>query len=512
VSGRRGSPADLGGFDPRFLGITLRFASPEEWGRFRAETYAASVSQLATLPEDEAFTLMAEMTVLQHELRHFHDFLLSPYGQRLFRLKLQAFFNGFQALVLLLRAARQQGANCLPIPLSRWCRMPDDQRRTQIAQWNRGPKKPVDGGGWRPPDVPGLPEAIAPADLVLTDGRDPLATLLAATVRAYDNIGELLRNPNTAAAVVSLQPWHVMEVSALLVQMQEIANTLGPDAAYRFVDHLPRSGFPDAAVRLFRALDQPWRVRELAPGAADLSAVVAWALMGHYEKDGWQACPTERIERLFDHLLRQGPPPPEWPLRRKFQDWSDATGLSEPFDALRWQVDSNRALVARYQSPASDVPEAQRMGQAAPVLDAAKTLHAATALMRQTFEADPDGYVSPERYLDRLDRYPRPLIRCEFDTLFLTAAKLSPQVRKNWIVVFARTDTQGRRFLRTGVLKGPLPGIKVIDPSAGIKLYAEVLDIDYLFQPHNRLDWEFGEVVHRLLATELGLFPLHITG
>src|SRR5262249_2557601 len=157
---------------------------------------------------DEKFALMAEMTVLEHELRHFHDFLLSPYGQMLFRWKLQAWFNGFQALVLLLRAADQSGANCLPIPVARWCRMTEEKRRAQIMQWDRGPKKPPGGGGWRPPEIPFLPDPIQelPWSGVgrLEEGPDQLRMLLTATVRAYDQIGELLQNPMTAE---SLQPW-----------------------------------------------------------------------------------------------------------------------------------------------------------------------------------------------------------------------------------------------------------------------------------------------------------------
>jgi hypothetical protein len=509
---RRGPQLDLGGFDPRFLGVSLRFGSPEEWGRFCTETYAFTAPELAAMPADEAFTFMAETTVVQHELRHFHDFLLCPYGQMLFRWKLQACFNGFQALVLLLRAARREGANCLPIPLARWCRMPEERRRAQIVQWDRGPKTPH--GGWRPPNIPLLPdniEDLLPFRFALEKGPDSLSRSLAATARAYDKIGEMVRNPTTAKAPMPLQPWHVMEVSALLVQMQEIANTFGAAAAHRFLNKLPDSGFPVSAVRMFSALDKPWADRKLVPGAADQAAVVAWALMGNYEMDGWKACPTERIGRLFDHMSRQGPPPQGQPLRQTFREWSDATGLSEPFDAIRRHVNSNRALVARYQSIAS-TRGALAADHNTRVLEASQTLHAATSMMLKAFEDDPEGYVFPDRYLGKLDNYPRPLIRCEFDVLFLSASKLSPKVRKNWIVVFAKEDTQGRRFMRTGVLRTGIPGKEVVKPTAGIKLYTDVLAIDYAFQPTNRLDWEFDQVVRDELWTNLGLRPLNITG
>src|SRR5262249_55598348 len=159
--------------------------------------------------------------------------------------------------------------------------------------WDRGPKKPRAGVGWRPPDIPFLPDPIE--DLpssglaLIEEGPGQLRHSLAATIRAYDKIGELLQNPATAKAPTPLQPWHIMEVSALLVQLQEIANTLGEGAVDSFCDGLPQSGFPVSAVRLFQMLDKPWRDRNIAPGAADLAAVVAWALMGNYELDRWKA-------------------------------------------------------------------------------------------------------------------------------------------------------------------------------------------------------------------------------
>jgi hypothetical protein len=518
VSSRRGAQPDLGGFDPRFFGLTIRFSSSEQWERFCAKTYAFNASQLAAMPVDEAFAFMAEMTVLQHELRHFHDFLLSPYGQMLFRWKLQAYLNGFQALVLLLRGADQEGANCLPTPVARWCRLTEEERRAQIMQWDRGPKRPPGGDGWRPPNIPFLPEPIqdlpSSRTVMLEDGPDQLKMLLIATVRAYDNIGELLQNPTTAKSPMPLQPWHIMEVSALLVQLQEIANTLGERAIDGFYDGLQDSGFPVPAVRLFQTLDKPWRDRNLAPGAGELAAVVTWALMGNYELDRWKACATERIASLFELLTRRGPPPPELPVRQRFRQWADATGLCEPFEAMRRHADSNSALVARYESATASARGKIVLGadSTARVLEASKTLFAATSMMFKVFEEDPEGYVFPDRYLSKLDNYPRPLIRCEFDGVFLKASKLSPKIRKNWIVTFAKEDSQGRRFMRTGVLKVGIPGKEVIKPTAGIKLYTDILAIDYAFQPNNRLDWEFGEVTRQALLAETGLIPIQITG
>jgi hypothetical protein len=135
-------------------------------------------------------------------------------------------------------------------------------------------------------------------------------------------------------------------------------------------------------------------------------------------------------------------PPQGQPLRQTFREWADATGLSEPFAAIQRQVNSNLALVAQYQSFAN-TPGALAPDHNARILEAARTLYAATSMMLKAFEVDPEGYVFPDRYLGNLDNYARPVFRFEFDAHFLSASKLSPKVQKNWIVVFRQ-----RRYSR----------------------------------------------------------------
>src|SRR5687768_6984442 len=100
--------ADYGGFDPKFLGVTVRFEGSRPWNwhtfmmvhssepdKVLAEANAALAKGTA-----EAFDHVSVGTVLNHELRHFHDFLLSPIGNRIFRLRLMALINGVFALAI----------------------------------------------------------------------------------------------------------------------------------------------------------------------------------------------------------------------------------------------------------------------------------------------------------------------------------------------------------------------------------------------------------------------------
>lgn len=507
----RGIQADLGGFDPRLLGITVRFATHEEFERFRSPNYAFSAADLAKMKDDDAFRHLSEMTVLQHEIRHFHDFLLSPYGQTLFRLKLQAYFNGIQALTLLIDVGKRTSANCLPIPVTRWARMDEASRTSQAGRWSRGPKKAPDGGAWRPPPVPFLPDVteppLQPGMKVVPAGAGDLSALLRATLQAYDKIGELCNNPESAKVPMPLQPWHLMEVSALLVQAQEIAGIMGDALGHRFLNMLEESGFPTAAVRVLKVLEAAWTDRGLSPRPPDLAAVVAFGLMGSYATDGWKACPTHRIAALSSHLRAHGPPSPGEALRQTFSAWSVATGLSEPSEAMELQVRSNEALAGRYRESSASRGKGAKLTDTARV--GAEALHRASSNMLAEFIRDPEGYVAPARYLENLRRYPQPSIRCEFDGFRL---RVEPSDLDDWLVLFAQENLNGTQFMRTGLLNAGWSDQPVMPPEAASALYCDLLGVDYAFQPSNRLDWEFGEVARPEFRDQIGLTPLQITG
>src|SRR5450755_1996275 len=103
---------DFGGFDPSFLGVTIRFGSAGAWNAYQD----LSESELPSIPPDpdEAFERLSIASVLAHETRHFHDFFLSPYSARVFRWRVSALASLMQLMPLLI----EDEANCMPLPLS----------------------------------------------------------------------------------------------------------------------------------------------------------------------------------------------------------------------------------------------------------------------------------------------------------------------------------------------------------------------------------------------------------
>ena len=118
---------DFGGFNPRFGGVTIRIASQGAYDEF------VSFLTSDTLPGDkeEPFGPILMRSVMEHELRHYHDFLLGSYNGMLFRSRLQAVMNGIKAL----RAVKELPGDVFPLPLSKRMTLTAHERDAWLEEW-----------------------------------------------------------------------------------------------------------------------------------------------------------------------------------------------------------------------------------------------------------------------------------------------------------------------------------------------------------------------------------------
>src|ERR1043166_2489717 len=93
---------DFGGFDPSFVGVTLRFENEDAWRRYQAQNASPTPLSVKGLPPESRFEALSLASVVSHEVRHFHDFLISPYSARVFSLRLKALINELSTLPLFL--------------------------------------------------------------------------------------------------------------------------------------------------------------------------------------------------------------------------------------------------------------------------------------------------------------------------------------------------------------------------------------------------------------------------
>jgi hypothetical protein len=351
---------DFGGFDPRFpggIGITL--GSVEAYRAFArfAESDADSASASTGLGE------IALKSVIDHEVRHFHDALLSPWANSIFRMRAQALMNGMQAI----RVSRDVAGDTLPLPVGDWLRLNEEERSGYVREWEELVGAPVS-----PVPLPcGIDvDAIwrLSGSTIDTAGLEVESEFLAftsATLAAYDLIRKLLAGDPPAGAGPELRPSMIFEVTALAVQLVGIWQSQGSDEVLEFLSHLIDSERPYAKLwTLFTNLALELE-RAAEPDASYLSLVLAaqrhvlrmgiWTLLGNQELDGMAACPTRRFVALAEHLLAHLAAPENRAMdAAEAWDWWDAGTGSRPWRVgCQQSLDASQTTLRRYEDLAA---------------------------------------------------------------------------------------------------------------------------------------------------------------
>lgn len=302
---------DYGGFSPLFPGVTIRIASQAAWDEF------ISFLTSDTLPGDrqEPPGPIFMRSVVEHEIRHYHDFLLGSYNGMLFRCRLEAVQNATEALH---RIAELPG-EILPLPLTRWITLSDEERKAQLDEWAQfsgDGKKPV------PIDVPFMPkeallEPLEAGLYVMQEMEDEGAGRIfsvsaVAAARSYARLQELMHGDASRHRDL-INPGQIQEVLALTVQLCAVLQAQGEQQARIFVDFaLNDPGLP--AGRLWRVLAGmsarwiggiPRRDGEFGVVLAasfQIMAIGTWTLLGAYGSEGDAASPAERLKMLMMHF------------------------------------------------------------------------------------------------------------------------------------------------------------------------------------------------------------------
>ncbi len=140
----------FGTFEPRFYGVSVLLESPLAYQAFAATT--AAIPRKTSIPTLSPFEDICLATALDHEVRHFHDSLVSPFANRILMLRMMAAFNGLKAL----NRGQRLGANCIPVPLIKWVATNEDQR----SAWANEISQDLPPGLSLPLHLPPLPYLI----------------------------------------------------------------------------------------------------------------------------------------------------------------------------------------------------------------------------------------------------------------------------------------------------------------------------------------------------------------
>jgi hypothetical protein len=407
--------ADYGGFNPRFLGITLFYDSAVNY-----ESVAAYLTD-EDGPDVGGLHGVSLRSVLDHEMRHYVDFLLSTYSTATFRLRLQAMVNGVQAVSLV----REMEGAVLPVPLTRWALSSEEQRAGFEREWSE-----ILGRSASAIPVPSLSReqlrAPLPPGLSSIAGRSPeerFAAFAEAAVRAYASIDELTQGFGAAEDAPHLHPAYIHEVSALSAQLAAIHHGQGADEARTFAMFLLDSDLPQASVwRL--ALVVAGTLERLWSGDEDpLSAirriltVTVWAMAGDFPEDGQAACPALRFRALAtgltedpDNRLWSGDIDDRGSLEWMWDYWDERLGLTSWRSGLTAQLAWGERALEQYTTLAEGGFKFGELALAAVEL----TVRDQRKLI-ETMLSDPRHLAVPEQYVKApRDLIPLPDGRLEF--------------------------------------------------------------------------------------------------
>ena len=497
-----GIQQEYGGFDPRYLGVTLRFGNSRTWDLWNSDG-ALHPSVVLAKPRDEAFESMSLATVVTHETRHFHDFLLTPYGNLLFRYRLMALLNGSVVLSEIRQRSTREQWNCVPVPISVWCRKGPEERERTVRQWNALPG----GRVWRPVQLPFLTGETA-ADLtpVASAGPDDefFTRALMETMRNYGCIDELVRNPRTEGRGVPYQPCHILELSGIIVHIQAVANLYGEEAVRLFQEVLSEdSGIPYLVI--LRGLAELCRQANRPIDCRQMNEVMIWSLLGNHELDGWRACPTVRFSYLYNSWKETGLPRDQKTVMEIFEEWSERAGMATVRSSLSRTLEHNRRLVDQLDRQLTERKEYAKFFAGGPT----NCLHAwlkATEHTINSFLSDPEAYTWPDEYLENLGAFVNPPVRYQFDGGAIPGTKQYFEERGYQVYRAGAVDDH-QLLVQSMSPPMSMNGLSFIDRDDAYWLFDWMAVIDVLFAQAGRGDWELN-VVPAMMEREHGLRPL----
>lgn len=462
-----GVQTDFGRFDPKFLGVTLRIGSQRASDVLFGED--PSAAELEAQPEDLAFEAIAMKTAFVHEKRHFHDFLLSPFGAFAARRRFVAFMNAAQVLAELHSTKVREGSNVLPVPLSRWCRLSEAERAKRLMRWGLG----AEDRAFALPSADGLVSTVEQTEW-RPIGPDLFAEHVVLALDQY----RLLEETFTAFG-----PFDLSEASALVIQAQEVWIAFGEYASELFVRRLRESSH----TLYGRALDLPFRLLAAigsVPDARRVSAMATWSVLGDVFAAGVGARSIERFGALARHLADAGYPEGDLGIAELFDRWDEAVGGPPTFGGVRASLDRDEEFAEKLQEITTAHPELAVFGLAAEVFEMQRMARRATV---ERFLASPEEYVTPLAYQEADRSYPLPPLVLELEAGRLEVPEDSP-----FLVLKGQKGVDGKLYAAAvaapHVPKGPAP----IDRKLALRQRDEFAVSDVLFssQAPDPVDWD----------------------
>jgi len=462
---------ELGVFDPTFPGITLHFPNEATWQRASqvTELYYALAGQdllqrnpglsvtdvnparvsehisesvehgIPLSPEekdqmgqeviandpDNAVANFAIGSAFEHERRHFHDWLLSPYTAGINAMRAEIFMNYDH----LRKVFRAKGTTVIPVPLSRWLKKSEAEQRELVDMWQ---------------SLLGDDVRIQLPDLTYPGATEAIDSI----TRRYRSIG-MLFEPVAGAQIDGAA---VFEASALLIQIQAVHDLFGETASNLFGNAMAQLAPPSRYGWFLQALNALRRPGEILENNT-LSAIATWCLLGNSTADNANAHPLTRFGYAFQCVEARGLSNLDKPSSEILEELDRSSGVVPYRDLLEHSIELGGEVVELLKNDA----EEDRSGSnfLLGIVQTHEFLYNLHVYMARLFMDDPDGYCQPVAYLDRtLEKLPEPPLRYTFARPF-HSVKRSMLDRFDKVTVFEDASTPDEAFLQETIIQLP---------------------------------------------------------
>jgi hypothetical protein len=403
----------FGIFEPRFYGVTLVLETERAYSRWAREV---GVNPDAPIFELTPFEDVCMDTCDLHEVRHFHDSLISPFASLYFLSRLLGAWHGINMLT----AARDLGANCFPTPVSAWVLKSEAER----AAWISEAEALLPGVPLTLPPLPKfdrVEQFLEAPDLSRYRKGDLQADCeisAALALRNYKNADQLFRS-GIAAPPYSARS--VFEISALAAQIMSIDENFSSPGFQAFLKHLLASDMEYA---------QAWRVTSALPfmdtssvpaNQFQVSALAIWSMLGD-PSSGLGLAPEVRLIQLIQRLAKLGWTGWKDDVAALWDEWDEHAQTVPWRDALLNMLERTEGFAKRFNTQANESLKAGRCAEEAYYFNDLNGRY-----QRDQFETvkqlldDPTAYVDPKRYGETLASLPLPLLAADFGTLRIPA-------------------------------------------------------------------------------------------
>jgi hypothetical protein len=458
----------FGAFNPRFYGVSLFLGSKDRLDFLNRYFGESDLAEGARDTETSALSEVLTASALDHEARHFHDFLLSPLGTAVMGLRMQASINGFQ----MMQALKRCRGKFVPVPLIRWIEWDDAARQRWIDSTGRyfGIAQSSDIVALpHSPDVTRLkfqasrsvPDALPP--------EEKSGTYALPAAAAYASMS-MWRQRKVSWFDINVSADDVFEAVAHLVQLQAVWTSQGESAAERLLAFVRTS----PAKHLY-PLQVFWTALQRSSQKIDLrrlTELLTWMLLGPWEQLASNGHPATRFFQVLE-ICMQAPDNDAFVGQRSSAQLFDL--LDELTESRAWMnnLTSATALADRNINSYAEISKTLKGGYFDALFAVATAWHHDQSSVRKTFLETPESLVDPLQYVNET-RLPLPFVEIRFGSMIHERDDRfdSPNVRAIAI------DAEGKKVL-SYIRKPPSQSSEALDNVRWARVFTHM--VDFLF-------------------------------